>query len=166
MDATARRVGADRWFMLSRSNANDRVQALLDRYQRAEPFVSGWRISASRGGQERIAELPLSTVIRRAVRCLFTEVGSQTGLATAINALESNNWGLPINRLHPLSNISALPRARWLCVDQYPEQNPACPFCGGQQFKWIDGDDCVYSGDGSCKGCGAEISIHDYLRPR
>ena len=158
-DGTAQRVGGDRWLMLSRSNANERVRDIIHRYQRAEPFISGWRLRARRGGQERTAQAPLATVIKRAVRCLYTEVESQAGLAPAVAALEDNNWGLPVNLLHPLSQLSALPREPWRCVDQYPEQVPACPFCGSRQFEWIDGDDCV--SDGTCKDCGAEISIHD-----
>jgi hypothetical protein len=43
-DGTAHRVSGDRWLMLSRSNANDRIQAVLDHYQLAQQFVSGWRI--------------------------------------------------------------------------------------------------------------------------
>jgi GGDEF domain-containing protein len=160
-NGTARRIGGDRWLMLSQANACDRIQDLLNHYQRAEPFVSGWRIWASRGGEERSAEAPLVTVIRRAVRCLYTEVASRAELAAAIAALEDNNWALPVNRSHPLTKLAALPRESWRCVDAYPEQDLACPFCGGRQFNWSDGDDRVYSGDGSCKSCGAEISIRD-----
>jgi GGDEF domain-containing protein len=159
-DGTAQRVGGDRWLMVSRSNADDRVTDLLERYQRAEPSVSGWRIRASRGGQERTARARLATVIRRAVRCLYTDVAREADLAPAIAALENNNWALPANRPCALSQLSALRREPWRCVDQYPEQAPACPFCGGQQFKWAGGDDC--NSDGACEGCGAEISINHF----
>jgi GGDEF domain-containing protein len=155
---TAQRVGGDRWFMLSRANANERIQEVLDRYQRAEP-TSAWRIQASRGGEVRTVQAPFVSVIRRAVRCLYTEVASQAELAPAIASLEANNWGLPVNRPLPLSQLSALPRAPWRCLEQKPEQKPACPFCGGQQFEWTGGDDCV--SDGTCKGCGAEVSVYD-----
>jgi GGDEF domain-containing protein len=158
LDGTAQRVGGDRWLMLSRANAADRIEALLAAYLKAEPLDSGWRIRASRDGEERLAKAPLPTVIRRAVRCLYTGVANQTELAPAIAALEENNWGIPVNRPYPLSQLAALPRERWRCVDQYPEQDPACPFCGGLQFAWTDGDDC--SSDGTCLGCGAEISVH------
>jgi GGDEF domain-containing protein len=158
-DGTARRVGGDRWLMLSRANANDRIAAMLDRYQRVEPIVSGWRITANRGDQERIAEAPLATVIRRAVRCLYTEVASQAALAPAIAALENSNWGLPVNRPILLSEVPGPPRQRWQCVDEYPQYDPACPFCGSRQFIWIDGDDC--SSDGTCTGCGAEVAIRN-----
>jgi GGDEF domain-containing protein len=160
-DGTAQRIGGDRWLMLSRSRAHDRVQALLDRYRLAQQFVSGWRIWASRAGQERVADARIETVIRRAVRCLYTEVASEAELASAIAAFEEIDWALPVNRPQRLSEVPAMTRQRWRCVDQYPEQDPACPFCGSQQFRWEDGDDCAYSGDGTCKGCGADISIHD-----
>jgi GGDEF domain-containing protein len=167
-DGTSRRIGGDRWLMVSRADAADRVQRVLDGYQRADPFVSGWRIWASNGDEERSAEAPLPTVIRRAARCLYTEVARKAELAAAIAALEDNNWSLPINRPHPLSQLAALPSQPWQCVDGYPEQDPACPFCGSRQLTWTDGDDCIYSGDGFCKGCGAEISIRDinYGKPR
>jgi GGDEF domain-containing protein len=159
-DGTARRVGGDRWLMLSRSNANERVRGVLDGYQRVEPFTSGWRVRATRDGEERIADMPLATVMRRAVRCLYTEVASQAALAPAIAALEENNRG-PVNIPYPLSQVSAQRRAPWQCVEQCPKYEPACPFCGGRQFEWIDGDDCV--SDGICKDCGAEITV-DYIR--
>jgi GGDEF domain-containing protein len=159
-DGTAQRVGGDRWLMVSRSNANDRVTNLLERYQRAEPFVSGWRLWASRSGQKRSAEARLATVIRRAVRCLYTYVASQAELAPAMAALENNNRVPPVNHPYALSELAALRRERWRCVDQYPEDAEACPFCGGQRFKWTDGDDC--NSDGTCEGCGAEISINHF----
>ena len=129
----------------------------------------GWRSNSSPAGVSGLAgparsgspEARIETVIRRAVRCLYTEVASEVELASAIAAFEEIDWALPVNRPQPLSEVPAMPRQRWRCVDQYPEQDPACPFCGSQQFRWEDGDDCVYSGDGTCKGCGTDISIHD-----
>jgi GGDEF domain-containing protein len=161
VDGTARRIGGDRWLMLSRANANARIEAMIETYRRADPFICGWRITADRGGERRVAESPVATTIRRSVRCLYTEVADRAALAPAIAALEANNWSLPVDRLHLLSAVFAQPRERWICVDQYPEQNPACPFCGGQKFDWYDGDMDVYSGDGFCKGCRAEVSIHN-----
>jgi hypothetical protein len=161
IDGTARRIGGDRWLMASRANANDRVAAMIERYRRADPFICGWRITGKRGNEQRGDELPLATTIRRSVRCLCTEVADPPALAPAIAALEANNWSLPIDTPHHLSALSSLPRERWCCVDEYPEKNPACPFCGGQKFEWYDGDMDVYSGDGFCKGCRAEVSIHN-----
>jgi GGDEF domain-containing protein len=157
-DGMVQRVGGDRWLLLSRSKANDRVEAILATYQRTEPFDSAPRIRAKRNGEERVAKASFPTVIRRAVRCLYTEVANRAALAPAIAALEDNNSGLPVNRVNALSQLSVLPRESWRCVDQYPKQDPACPFCGSQMFAWTDGDDC--SSDGSCRGCGAEVSIH------
>src|SRR5204863_7730654 len=47
------------------------------------------------------------------------------------------------------------------CVERYPTRSPACPFCGGKEIDWTDGDSSIYGGDGTCKGCGAELSIRD-----
>jgi len=160
-DAVAQRVGGDRWFMVSRSNANDRVKGVLDCYRRAVPFVSGWTIKGRRGDEERTTETPLKTVLRRAVRCLYTEVASEGELAPAMAALEESNWSLPVDRPVALSQLAVKRREPWQCVDQYPKFDPACPFCGSRRFTWIDGDDC--SSDGICKECGAEISIRNIV---
>ena len=133
----------------------------------ANSISQGWSYLGLAGlGQERVAEARIETVIRRAVRCLYTEVASEAELASAIAAFEEIDWALPVNRPQRLSEVPAMPYQRWRCVDQYPEQHPACPFCGSQQFRWEDGDGRVYFGDGTCKGCGADISIHDVTRGR
>lgn len=31
----------------------------------------------------------------------------------------------------------------------------------GADFEWTDGDSSVYSSDGTCKRCGAELSFSD-----
>src|SRR5260370_40239692 len=124
-DGTAQRVSGDRWLMLSRSNVNDRIQAALDHYQLAQQFVSGWRIRASRAGQKRVAEAWIETVIRRAVRCLYTEVANEAELAPAIAALEKNDWALPVNRPHPLSAVPALPPHRFRCRGRNSRTKPA-----------------------------------------
>jgi GGDEF domain-containing protein len=160
-DGTAQRIGGDAGSCCRDREPMIASRPVLDRYRLAQQFVSGWRIWASRAGQERVAEARIETVIRRAVRCLYTEVASEAELASAIAAFEEIDWALPVNRPQPLSEVPAMPRQRWRCVDQYPEQDPACPFCGSQQFRWEDGDGCAYSGDGTCKGCDADISIHD-----
>jgi GGDEF domain-containing protein len=59
-DGTAQRIGDDRWLMLSRSRANDRVQAVLDRI--------GWRSNSSPAGVSGLAGPTRSGSPRRGLR--------------------------------------------------------------------------------------------------
>jgi GGDEF domain-containing protein len=159
--AIVERTDGQRWFLLSRRNENDRVQAVLDRYQRTDRFSAGWKVEATRGGTEKIGRQIVSTEIRRAVRCLYAEVKSPAELTAAITTIKDNDYSLPVNQALFLRTLPRLARKSWHCVAVYPEQEPDCPFCRGRDFKWEGGDGSYYSGDGTCRACGAEISIRD-----
>jgi hypothetical protein len=155
------RTQSNRWLMLSRRDERDRVQAVLDHYKKTEVFSAGWEIKAFKSGQEKTCRESVSAEIKRAVRCLYTPVKSRADLADAIEQLDEDDYGLPVNQPLALSEVSSMARENWPCVSQHPEHSPECPFCGGREFTWEDGGDSVYFGDGTCEGCGARISISD-----
>ncbi|MGP0089121.1 MAG: diguanylate cyclase domain-containing protein [Xanthobacteraceae bacterium] len=163
--AIVERIAGQRWLMVSRRNENDRVQALLDRYKRTERVSVGWRVDAALNGTKKVGRHTMPTELTRAVRCLYAEVKSSAELTAAMTAIEENDYDLPVNRPVPLSAIPTLPREKWCSVAAYPEQKPACPFCQGRDFKWEGGDMSYYSGEGRCRGCGAEIDIRDASEP-
>ncbi len=160
-DALVQRVSGDRWLMIARHDMRPSVQSLLDRYRRSEPHATGWSISARRGDSPdvRICERVAATDVSRAVRCLFAEVATPADLAAALGQIAAHDHDVPVDRLVDLRDVARLAPTRWRCVSQYPVDDPVCPFCGGRSFDWHDGDGSVYSGDGQCRGCGAEISI-------
>jgi GGDEF domain-containing protein len=155
------RIDGQRWLMVSRRNENERVQALLDRYKRTERFSAGWRVDATRNGTKKVGRHTMPTEMRRAVRCLYDEVKSPAELTAAMTAIDDNDYSLSVNCPLHLSALPTLPRERWCCVAAYPDQTPACPFCQGRDFEWEGGDMSYYSGEGRCRGCGAEIDIRD-----
>jgi GGDEF domain-containing protein len=159
--AVVERTDGQRWFLLSRRNENDHVQAMLDRYQRTDRFSAGWEVEATRAGTEKLGRQIVATEIRRAVRCLYAEVKSPPELTAAMTAIKNNDYGLPVNQPLFLGTLPGLAREGWHCVAAYPEQAPDCPYCRGRDFEWEGGDDSYYSGDGTCRACGAEISIRD-----
>ncbi len=159
--AIVERTDGQRWFMLARRNENSRVQAILDRYKRTDRFSAGWQVEATRGGTEKNGRQTVPTEISRAVRCLYAEVKSPAELTAAMTTIKDNDYSLPVNRPLLLSTLPTLARKSWRCVAAYPEQEPACPFCQGRDFEWEGGDGSYYSGDGTCRACGAEISIRD-----
>jgi hypothetical protein len=136
-------------------------ELFADRYQRTDRFSAGWEVEGTRGGTEKIGRQIIPTEMRRAVRCLYAEVKSPAELTAAMTAIKNNDYRLPVNQPLLLRTLSGLARESWHCVAAYPEQQPDCPFCRGRDFKWEGGDDSYYSGYGTCRACGAEISIRD-----
>ena len=159
--AIVERTDGQRWFLLSRRDETRRVQVLLDRYKRTDRLSAGWRVDATRGGMRKSSRETVPTEISRAVRCLYAAVGTPAELGAAMTAIEHNDYSLPVNRPLLLLTVPALTRASWRCVGAYPRKEPACPFCQGRDFEWEDGDGAYHSGDGTCRGCGAGISIRD-----
>ncbi len=163
-DTAVERVSGERWYLMTQHNATDRVQAMLDHYRRTEPFRAGWRVWACRNGIETTTHRAVTTRMMRAVRCLYTKVATPDDLTKAIDELADNDWNLPVNRPLLLAAVVALPRERWHCVADYPDELPCCAFCGGREFDWEDGDAAVYSGYGRCENCGADIAIEDIAK--
>lgn len=163
--AIVERTDGQRWFLLSRRNETRRVQAMLDRYKRTDRLCAGWQVDATRGGTQKSGRHTVPTEISRAVRCLCAQVGSPTELSAAMTTIEHSDYNLPVNRPLPLSTLATLPRASWRCVGAYPRQEPACPFCQGRDFEWEGGDGSYDPGDGTCRACGAQISIRDISDP-
>jgi GGDEF domain-containing protein len=159
--AIVERIDGQRWLMVSQRNENNRVQAILDRYKRTDRFSAGWQVEATRGGTEKVGRQTVPSEISRAVRCLYAEVKSPAELTAAITTIKDNDYNLPVNRPLLLSTLPKLARKSWHCVAAYPVQEPACPFCQERDFVWEGGDGSYYSGDGTCRTCGAEISIRD-----
>jgi len=146
--------------MISRQDAMQRVQQILDGYKKTDRISTGWSVEAARqNGESRTDQQLATTEISRAVRCLYADVETRDDLAAAIAGIAANDHNLPVNRPIHLRDIAALPRMRWQCMSRYPADDPGCPFCGGHEFAWEDGDGSIYSGDGRCKGCGAEVTI-------
>jgi GGDEF domain-containing protein len=157
--AVAARTHGDRWHLFSHRDESVRVQALLDDYNRSERIWTGWRIDGEKPGERALRERLVESEIRRAVRCLSAEVRTAEELSDAIAEIEKNDYQLPVDRIVPLADVPAMKREAWICVTQYPEPMPSCPFCDGRDFAWEDGDMSVYSGYGDCKACGAKIDI-------
>src|SRR5882672_3539951 len=153
-DVLVARVCGQRWLMISRHNARERVQRVLDRYRRIDGISTGWSVAAAIPTGERRMDLQLvHAEIRRAIRCIYADVGTPDDLAAAIARIDANDHDLPVKQPIFLRDIPALPRTRWRCVSRAPAANPGCPFCAGQDFAWEDGDGSLYSGDGRCRGC-------------
>jgi GGDEF domain-containing protein len=157
-NASIARIDGARWLMLCSRNENDRVQTLLDQYHRCEPLTVGWQVEARRREAKKTARALVEADISRAVRCLCLDVDSAQTLNAAISTILENDYDLPVDRPLRLPDCADLPRQPWRCVSRYPEADPACPFCGDRSFAWTGGDGTVYSGEGTCNGCGAEIS--------
>ena len=164
--ALVARTHGDRWHMLTSRDETDHIRTILKRYMREEPFSAGWEMRATKDGERKTIRKAVATTLRLAVRCLYAKVETAAELDSAIKQMGVNDYGLPVNRPIALSDIGTMKRKNWSCVARYPDEDPSCPFCGGAAFNWKDGDDTIYSGDGTCKGCGAEVSLIDMSRPR
>jgi hypothetical protein len=159
-DIVVERTAGDKWHVFSGRDITARIGGILEGYRKAEKFSAGWKISAVLNGHEKVRRHAIPAEMRRAVRCLYTEVTGATDVAAAIDRLAASDYSLPVNRPLRLADVPNLPRKPWRSVSEYPAEDPSCPYCGGRDFVWEDGDDSVYSGDGKCS-CGAQISISD-----
>jgi GGDEF domain-containing protein len=161
--ALVARTHGDRWHMLTAREETAKIQAILDAYARDEAFSAGWEMRGLKDGVRKTLRKTVATTMRRAVRCLSVKADTPDALKAAIGEIGAKDYSLPVNRVLALSGIAAMTRESWRCVAKYPSA-PVCPFCGGADMDWTDGDDSVYSGDGVCEGCGAEVSLADISR--
>ena len=98
--------------------------------------------------------------ITLAMRCLYGSVSSDHDIRAMAAVLVDRNHGFEPSDAISIEELSGLQLSGWQCVSTYPESEPCCPFCRGRDFAWEDGDMSVYSGDGKCRSCNADISIH------
>jgi Diguanylate cyclase, GGDEF domain len=159
--ALVARTHGDRWLVLAPESARRDVEAVVDRFARAEPFLAGWQVTATKDGGSTVSREVEPTVMTRAVRCLFAPVRTRAELEDAVLRICENDWSLPVNRPIALADVASMERTPWQCVSTYPTSPPSCPSCGGREVDWEDGDGSVYGGDGTCKGCGARLAIRD-----
>ncbi len=78
-----------------------------------------------------------------------------------VKTLDTECWGITPGQYFALSDSVSRDAEKWVCVREYPPASYYCPFCSNGEFEWIDGDTSVYSGDGNCTNCGAEVSFQD-----
>lgn len=153
------RVEGDVWLLLSRGDETRLAQRVLDEYRRTEKIETGWQTDARNGDESAQNRRLVSSEIRRAARCLFAPVLNANKLPSLLEKLAEGNRAAPVDQVLPLRSVAQKASTDWSCVIRYPADLPDCPFCHGRDFAWEDGDMSVYSGSGTCKQCGAEVSI-------
>jgi GGDEF domain-containing protein len=162
-DAFVARTAGDHWLVLMGPSAGSlaAIVALLDAFARHERVTMGWEVRSKKDGAQKSLRDVIDAELHRAVRCLYADVGTPAELADAATRIENESWSLPVNRPIALSELATIERKRWQCVSRYPEKAPACAFCEQRDIDFHDGDGAIYSGDGTCRKCGASISISD-----
>lgn len=153
------RVGGDAWLVLG-DEGPALVDAICTRYAETRPYRAGWRCRARSAGEDREASEVVTTSIARAARFVSAPVRSREEIGAVAERLAEAIGGAPVGELCALEGLAA-PAPRWCCVARYPEVAFYCPFCRGSRFEWTDGDSGVYSGDGRCAACGAEVAFTD-----
>jgi hypothetical protein len=156
------RVSGDEWLFLGADGAAF-ARALLEAYALEQPYRAGWRCRATKDGEERNVVAEVTTTITRTMRIVGAVVSSRADLEPVATELAELVWQVPVaifTAPADLASPSSPPVPRWQCVPHYPRPQ-ACPFCAGAAFAWTDGDGGVYSGDGTCKTCHAEVSFRD-----
>jgi hypothetical protein len=161
--AIVARTHGDRWLVLipESAAAHASIIAEIDGFARVEPFELGFAVHATRDGQKTSKRTVVRAKIARAVRCLYTRVRTQQEVEEAAKRIEAEDHGLPVNRPIALDEIASMKREPWRCVSRYPEEKPACPSCGGDDFEITEVDGGIYTGSGECTKCRASIEIRD-----
>lgn len=156
------RVGGDEWLFLG-ANGRAFAESALSAYAVTKPYRAGWRCHATKDAEEKSVLAVTTTSITRTARFVGT-VASSRGrgdLESLAARLADQIWQAPVAAFTLLEELTAPPSPRWQCVATYPSRAYYCPFCKGTTIDWTDGDGAVYSGDGICTSCSANLSFTD-----
>ena len=154
------RVGGNQWLLLC-SEPDALVAEIAASYCRSDPYKAGWRCVGMGMGRSKVIEQTVQTVIVRSCRFVGLSVAAEGELQAGAELLERDGWGTEPGVYTAWSEDMPRDFAGWECVRRYPTSYPYCPFCGGVDFDWIDGDSGVYSAEGTCRACRAEVEIQD-----
>lgn len=153
------RISGVKWLALLPVDQLTLLQELLDKFQKQQIIQVGWSCTGRLNCEKSKVERTVRATITRSIKCLYTTVANDSELGVMIEELLTQYRKVEPGLATELSQIKGREGEGWCCVSDYPSDNPFCPFCEGTRFDWDDGDDSVYSGSGSCKVCGANISI-------
>lgn len=154
------RVSGDEWLFLGAKGRAFALAALAD-YELVQPYRSGWRCGAKKGGEEKSVLAVTTTSITRTARFVGAVAPSRDALEPLAARLADQIRQAPVATFTLLEELTAPPSPRWQCVAAYPSRAYYCPFCKCTTIDWTDGDSAVYSGDGVCRDCRAELSFTD-----
>ena len=154
------RVSGDEWLFFG-ADVQAFTQAALAEYALTQPYRAGWRCHATKDGEEKSAIEVVTTSLSRSARFVGAVVSSRGEVASVAAGLEAGVGHAPVATFVRLEDLSPPAPPRWCCIAEYPTRAYYCPFCEGTAFEWTDGDSSVYSGDGTCKTCHAEVSFSD-----
>lgn len=156
------RVAGDAWLAVFDKTELDKIARLLDEYYLEETAEIGWQCKGWLREEKKTKSSVVKTKIRRAMRCAYSEAKELSDVDNFLAEILENfprvQVGLPV--YYKSQESFGSESQRWLSVETYPVDNPSCPFCDGNNFDWDDGDGSVYSGNGTCKNCQAEIVIN------
>ena len=158
--AGSARVGGDEWLFLG-TDGRAFVRAALDEYALTQPYRAGWSCRATKGGEERNVDEVVTTSLTRTARFVGAIAASRDELESLAGRLADRIWQAPVATFVLLDDLAPPRPPRWQCVAAYPARAYYCPFCTNADFEWTDGDNAVYSGDATCKTCGASLSFDD-----
>jgi hypothetical protein len=155
----AKRIGGDEWLAFYPGESLRPVVSLLNAYHQEQRFEVGWRATAEKGNQTKSTERTAPATICRSLRCIYVFTINSSEVDALIDSMLQHNYGLPPDIPLRFSEVITTKKIRWMCVTNYPEESPSCPFCRGSEFDWDEGDSNVYTGSGRCKRCTAYVDI-------
>lgn len=153
------RISGVKWLALLPVDHLAVLQELLDKFQKQQIIQIGWSCIGRLNCDKSKVERTVRATITRSIKCLYGTVNNATELGVMIDELLTKYRKVEPGIATQLAPVKGREGEGWCCVSDYPSEEPFCPFCEGTRFDWDDGDDSVYSGSGSCKVCGANVSI-------
>lgn len=160
-DGCCSRVGGGAWLVVVPTTAVEQIAQMIRAFHNTTAITVGWELIAHCMGDQRIATQTVRTTLTRAVRGLAIPIQHVDDLRPAARFLEACPRAFLPSQLLTAHEVT-IHHMPWSCIAEYPPQDPACACCQSTTFAWDAGDDSIYGGTGTCRGCGATIQIRDY----
>ena len=155
-DGMAMRAGGDKWLAIFKRLS--KLEHLIASAEKERELMVGWKATCEKkdGSVKEVKNVIRSSYVR-SFRCVYTYVKSVDEVQQNAEILKANCWGFKPGLVVNLADIEQQEKVKWSCITEYPAEEPSCSFCGGNSFKWLDGDLSVYYAYGVCWQCKALV---------
>lgn len=160
------RVGGDIWAVFLSKDPLTVITEIIGKYYQTIPVLAGWQcLAISTSGKELESKSIKPTRLERALRCVYLTINSKNDAIGYLDSLYNVSHLSQVNKPLNFAEVNEQDlnlREEWQCL-QHDVEKYSCPFCQSSEFNINEGGWGVFSGDGSCKICGAKVSFKEFI---